>query len=143
MYTWTCHWIIDFQFSGYGDTYDEDDDEYDSDSLEDAPTEGKKDDDNNIYKDMTRTRFGTAVVKCTFDYYVNLPTFRKTRSITGVTDQGVPIREEPYVLRKNRSRNPTDNYAANILLPNSQQRDEKNPKLKLTWDNNRRNGPRR
>lgn len=48
-----------FLFSGFGDTYDEEDEEqYDLDSLEDATAEetDKKDDDNNIYKDMTRPR---------------------------------------------------------------------------------------
>lgn len=51
--------IMNFLISGYGDSYDEeDDDQYEMDSLEDATTteDGTKD-DNNIYKDMTRTRF--------------------------------------------------------------------------------------
>lgn len=43
--------------SGYGDIYDDEDDEYDLEDVEGAPAETKKDDDNNIYKDMTRTRF--------------------------------------------------------------------------------------
>lgn len=59
---------------------------------------------------------------------------RKTRAITGITDQGVPILEESYELRKNRTRNSNDDALKNVVLPNG-----KNPKLKLTWDNSRRN----
>lgn len=45
--------------SGYGDSYDdEDDDQYDLEELGDEQSATQKDDDNNIYKDMTRTRLG-------------------------------------------------------------------------------------
>lgn len=59
---------------------------------------------------------------------------RKARSIAGITNQGVPIIEEPYMQRINRSRSSTDDSEANILSANG-----KNPKLKLTWDGSRRN----
>jgi hypothetical protein len=127
--------------SGYGDTYDdEDDEEHYDDSLEDVPTEVKKDDDdnNNIYKDMTKSRF---VFLLTFSWNKKKmigKILRKTRAISGVTMQGVPILEEPYVSRKNRTRT-----ASGVILLN--ERDETNPRLKLTWDNSRRNvnSPRR
>ncbi|KAG5677443.1 hypothetical protein PVAND_007201 [Polypedilum vanderplanki] len=93
--------------SGYGD--DEYDDEYDLDSLEDSEDIHKteKDDNNNIYEDMKKLT-------------------RKTRSITGITEQGIPILEEPYALRRNRTK-------LNELNR------EKNPRLKLTWNGNHRN----
>lgn len=95
--------------SGYGEEYD---DEYDLDSLEDLidPESDKKDDENNIYKDMAKHT-------------------RKTRSLTGITEQGVPIHEEPYYLRRNRTKSQQD----------------KHPKLKLTWNGQYRNlnSPRR
>lgn len=45
--------------SGYGDTYDEDedDDQYDLESMEDPTADTQNEDENNIYKDMTRPRF--------------------------------------------------------------------------------------
>ncbi|CRL03371.1 CLUMA_CG016265, isoform B [Clunio marinus] len=110
--------------SGYGDSY-EDDELYDDleDDMEEKPLDVHKenddDDDNNIYKDMTRTR--------------------KTRSIVEITNQGVPVLEEPYTTHRNPTKSSL--VAANAL----ENQDEKNPRLKLTWHNNQRifNGPRR
>jgi hypothetical protein len=47
-----------FSGSGYGESYDEDDDDeqYDTDSLENSVAAAQKDDENNIYKDMIKTR---------------------------------------------------------------------------------------
>lgn len=65
----------------------------------------------------------------------------KARSIAGATDQGVPILEESYAARRNRTRTAVDDYVTNVL----KNKDEKDPKLKLTWDSNGRriSGPRR
>lgn len=136
--------IANFLISGYGDGYDEeDDDQYEMDSLEDATTteDGTKD-DNNIYKDMTRTRFVEPKNEAPTQE-ITFVIFSKARSITGITDQGVPILEEPYVPNKNRTKTAAENFVPNFLPLH--RKDEKNPKLKLTWDSNRRiiNGARR
>jgi hypothetical protein len=43
--------------SGYGENYDDEDDEYDSEPLGSTLGKPEKEDDNNIYKDMIKTRF--------------------------------------------------------------------------------------
>lgn len=50
--------LCPFSGSGYGEISDEDDDEqYDTDSLESALPAAAQKDDNNIYKDMLSIRF--------------------------------------------------------------------------------------
>lgn len=71
--------------SGYGEEYD---DEYDVESSfedESSVDPEKEEDENNIYKDMTKHT-------------------RKSRSITEITEQGVAVHEEPYSARRNRTR---------------------------------------
>lgn len=69
---------------------------------------------------------------------------RKTRSIAGLTEQGVPIVEEPYVPRRNRTKPKSthvNDFVTSILLGKDTEND---PKLKLRWDSNRDiNSPRR
>lgn len=50
---------------------------------------------------------------------------RKTRSITSITEQGIPIIEESYAdHRRNRTK----------LIKGIDTKREKNPSLKLTWN---------
>ena len=69
---------------------------------------------------------------------------RKTRSIAGLTEQGVPIVDEAYVPRRNRTKPKSthvNDFVTSILLGKDSEND---PKLKLRWDNNRDiNSPRR
>lgn len=70
--------------------------------------------------------------------------YRKTRSIAGLTEQGVPIVDEAYVPRRNRTKPKSthvNDFVTNILLGKDNEND---PKLKLRWDSNRdTNSPRR
>jgi hypothetical protein len=104
---------------------EEDDDEVEND------LETQTDNGSNIYKDvMKHARFASNFICLSSFFKKKINCFtnfsRKTRS---VTQQGVPILEEPYLPRRNHTK------SMNKIDANR----DKNPKLKLTWNGQSRN----